>query len=328
MFFEKIKWLKNQERLPIPLIETVEQFYESYEIAIRENRGDIQAAQNRLLAFLEIVLQQRVTPFHFDIFHKKVTEPFNFYQFGIDFISPVVKKETSEVLGLDALDEISRKLSQGENVILFANHQTELDPQAMSLLLQEQYPVLAEEMIFVAGHRVTTDPLAVPFSMGRNLLCIFSKHYIDFPPEHKQEKILHNQKTMKKMGELLSEGGKCIYVAPSGGRDRLDEKGIIQVAPFDPQGIEMFYLIAERALKPTSFYPMALFTYYLMPPPETIRVSLGEKRQATCTPLKIAFGEKIDMRLQKGALDKKEQRKARADAIWEKVKELYKQFGP
>ena len=29
------------------------------------------------------------------------------------------------------------------------------------------------------------------------------------------------------MGELLSEGGKCIYVAPSGGRDRADANGAV-----------------------------------------------------------------------------------------------------
>jgi glycerol-3-phosphate O-acyltransferase len=30
----------------------------------------------------------------------------------------------------------------------------------------------------VAGDRVTTDLLAMPFSMGRNLLCIFSKKHV------------------------------------------------------------------------------------------------------------------------------------------------------
>ena len=43
-------------------------------------------------------------------------------------------------------------------------------------------------MIFVAGERVITDPLAIPFSMGSNLLCIYSKRYIDHPPEKKIEK--------------------------------------------------------------------------------------------------------------------------------------------
>ena len=39
-----------------------------------------------------------------------------------------------------------------------------------------------------SGDRVTTDLLAMPFSMGRNLLCIFSKKHIDSVPELKSKK--------------------------------------------------------------------------------------------------------------------------------------------
>ena len=39
-------------------------------------------------------------------------------------------------------------------------------------------------MIMVAGDRVTTDVVAVPFSKGRNLLCIFSKKHIENPCAH------------------------------------------------------------------------------------------------------------------------------------------------
>ena len=70
-------------------------------------------------------------------------------------------------------------------MIFLANHQIEADPQAISLLLDDLYPNFAENMIFVAGERVITDPFAIPFSMGRNLLCIYSKRYIDHPPEKK-----------------------------------------------------------------------------------------------------------------------------------------------
>ena len=35
---------------------------------------------------------------------------------------------------------------------------------------------------------MTTDLLAMPFSMGRNLLCIFSKKHVDNPPELKSTK--------------------------------------------------------------------------------------------------------------------------------------------
>ena len=53
--------------------------------------------------------------------------------------------------------------------------QTEADPQVISLLMErEGYGKLASGLVDVAGHRVTTDPLAIPFSMGRNLLWLGS----------------------------------------------------------------------------------------------------------------------------------------------------------
>jgi glycerol-3-phosphate O-acyltransferase len=55
----------------------------------------------------------------------------------------------------------------------------------VQVLLDPDVPGFAEDTIFVAGDRVTTDLLAQPFSMGRNLLCIFSKKHIENPPEQK-----------------------------------------------------------------------------------------------------------------------------------------------
>ena len=48
------------------------------------------------------------------------------------------------------------------------------------------------------------------------------------------------------MERLLAEGGKCIYVAPSGGRDRPNAQGEIQPNAFDPQSIELFYSWLSR----------------------------------------------------------------------------------
>ena len=46
---------------------------------------------------------------------------------------------------------------------------------------------------------------------------------------------------------LFKEGGKCVWVAPSGGRDRPDENGEYRVAPFDAKSVEMFRLMSEKA---------------------------------------------------------------------------------
>lgn len=236
--------------------------------------------------------------------------------------------EFSTVKGLEQLARIEKQLAKKENVVLFANHQIEADPQAISILLEKTYPKIGESLIFVAGERVITDLLAVPFSMGRNLLCIYSKRYIDYPPEEKHKKQLHNKKTMELMSELLNEGGKIIYVAPSGGRDRPNSAGVVEVAPFDPPSIEMFYLMSKKASKKTHFYPMALSTYNLLPPPETVQVELGENRVTKRAAIHLAVGAEIDMEMfpESENKDKNVRRKSRADYIWNLVKKDYDSF--
>lgn len=319
--FEKLKQSVLKGKIPEDLAAVIHNFYLSYDETIEENGYTLEQVQTTLNQFLDLVIEQLETPYTFEPFHKRISTPFDYYHFGLDFIRPLVVFKNSTVRGLDNLNAMEEALARGENVILLGNHQTEPDPQAISLLLEKTHPRLAEEMIFVAGHRVISDPLAVPLSKGRNLLCIYSKRHIENPPEQKQEKLNHNQRTMKKMAQLLDEGGQCIYVAPSGGRDRACPEGIIDVAPFDPQSIEMFWLIAQHAAKPTHFHPLALATYDLLPPPCSIGKELGERRHAHCTPIHLSFGQAIDMKNYPGSddPDKKQRRQNRADFIWKLV---------
>lgn len=320
---------KTQEGLiPKQLSEIVRSFYDSYGEAVEENGYQISDLSSTLNKFLDLVIEQLKTPFVFEPYHRYISSPFDYYSFGLELLRPMIDFPHSKVLGLDHFRSIQNALKNGDNVILLANHQTEPDPQAISLLLEPHDPEFAKEMIFVAGHRVTSDPLAAPFSKGRNLLCIFSKRHIETHPETKEEKLLHNQRTMKKMSQLLSEGGKCIYVAPSGGRDRIGASGEIEIAPFDPQSIEMFYLMAKQAEHPTHFYTLALATYKMLPPPSSVEKELGEKRQAHCTPIHLAFGPEIEMDKFPGSDegDKKLRRQKRADFIQQQVMVDYKRL--
>jgi glycerol-3-phosphate O-acyltransferase len=133
---------------------------------------------------------------------------------------------------------------------------------------------------------------------------------------------------MELMCRLLQEGGKIIYVAPSGGRDRRGAHGEVEVAPFDPASIEMFYLMARKAKTPTYFYPFSLATYDLLPPPETIQKELGEVRTAKRCPIHIGFAPEFNMEKFPGSEenDKTTRRKARADAIWNQVNITYKRL--
>lgn len=322
---KKLEQSVKQGKIPSNLATIIHNFFISYAEAVEENGYQITDLTPMLNQFLDLVVEQLAHPYAFKPFHHRVTHPFDYYQFGLDFLRPLVVFSSSKILGAEHLKEIEKALVRKENVVFLANHQTEPDPQAISLLLEKSHPQVAEEMIFVAGHRVISDPLAAPFSKGRNLICIFSKRHIENHPEKKQEKLRHNQRAMKKLTELLTEGGKCIYVAPSGGRDRPNTAGSIEVAKFDPQSVEMFFLIAQQSRRPTHFFPLALATYDLLPPPNSVEKELGERRHAHCTPIHMAIGAEIDMENFPGndAEDKKKKRQNRADFIWKQVVQDY-----
>lgn len=290
----------------------------SFQDAFRGAGVPPQVAEDMVRFFFQLVLEQMRHPHSFDPYHKKIRHPIDYYQFGLDFFRPLVDLAHSKIHGREILDQIIEQISRGENAVFLANHQTESDPQALALILEKDYPKLAESIIYVAGERVVTDPLAIPFSLGTDLLCIYSKRY-----ELTPEKAHHNQSTMELMSKLLKEGGKAIYVAPAGGRDRKDQHGKIAVAPFDPSSIELFHLMARKAKTPTHFYPLALDTYELLPPPETVQVELGEQRIMKRTPIGISFGSECDMNFDGGLTSKEEKRKAKADKIWKTVCDLY-----
>ncbi|NGX45797.1 MAG: hypothetical protein K940chlam2_00977 [Chlamydiae bacterium] len=324
-FSARLKELELLEAISSQTARQLAQFCESCMEAISSSGEDPSPYRRIFATYLDLVLEESKTPYPFEPYHKRVRAPFDYYAWGIEFMRPLVDLNRSHLLGKERLIEIQTHLKNGANVIFLANHQIEADPQAISLMLEKDFPKLAEEMIFVAGERVITDPLAIPFSMGRDLLCIYSKRYIDHPPEEKDRKQLHNKKTMQRMSALLSEGGRCIYVAPSGGRDRPNKDGLVEVAPFDPKSVEMFYLMAKRAKSPTFFYPLTLLTYQVLPPPETVQVELGESRVTKRGPIHMSVGPRIDMESipVPENIKKDAARKARADYIWNLVRRDY-----
>jgi len=284
------------------------------------------------------------SPHKFEAFHQAIRGPdFDFYQFGNDFVDTLMITEESTTEGADKLTKIDDLVAKGDNVILLANHQTEADPQILRLILENAgKDALAQKVIYVAGHKVTTDPLAIPFSMGCNLLCIHSKKHIANPPEETAEKQAQNMATMSKLQDLLKGGGQCVWVAPSGGRDRpvVEEDGSkeFQISSFDTKSVEMFRLIAQKAGKEakksgaeqtptTHFFPLAMLTRKLVPPPDTTDSTVGEKRSAKRGTVGLAFGPEVTADSSKAVLSedasKDEQRAAFATAAEISVKEMY-----
>lgn len=220
----------------------------------------------------------------------------NFFRHCMDFnmADPI----NTHVLGFANLQNALEQLKNGENVIFLANHQSEADPQVVSLCFElcgQEYADAAAEMVYVAGHKVTTDPLAIPFSMGRNLLCIHSKKHIDSDPDTKSLKQKQNLKAMNALlSTLKDEKGRLVWVAPSGGRDRRDvATNTVPLAPFDSKTLDMFRLMGNKSRRPVHYYTMAMVSYDLCPPPDTIEAGTGEQRNVRYVPVGIKIGKEV-----------------------------------
>ncbi|MFN0065067.1 MAG: 1-acyl-sn-glycerol-3-phosphate acyltransferase [Chlamydiales bacterium] len=328
LFPELLQQELDKKHIPKEAYDIFSVMYEAYRISVEKEGMDIRDHQEIFQRFLRLAKGQFINRYQFEPYHKRIVAPVNYFQFGIDLFYHLVDRKNSLLLHLENVKKMVAQIDKGENVVLLANHQTEVDPQLINIVLEKSYSQFAAEMIFIAGDRVISDPIAIPLSMGTNLLCIYSKRHINNHPEKKEEKLTHNQKTMQKMCELLTEGGKAIYMAPSGGRDRRGSDGEIQIAPFDPQSIEMFRLMAHKAKTPTHFYPLALNTYDILPPPDYVKSDLGERRTPTFGTAHFAFGEEVDMDNFPGSdlKDRHEKRIARAEYIWGLVKQYYHEF--
>jgi len=227
---------------------------------------------------------------------EKMGSKFDFYKWGCDFFKDFMDPEESLVLGEDNLKKACEQAKNGENVVFYANHQSEADPQVMSVMLEKAgFAEEASKIVYVAGHKVTTDALAIPFSMGRNLICIHSKKHIDADPETQPAKTRQNMRAMSGMLSKLKQGGTMIWVAPSGGRDRRDTTtGKTPIAPFDDKTIDMFRLMGKKSKVKTHYYPLSMVSYELCPPPDFIEAGTGEQRNFRFVPVGIKVGPEVE----------------------------------
>jgi len=238
------------------------------------------------------------TPYEFGSYHTAIREgPIDYYQMGNDYVGTLVDYDRSVLGNKAAWDQVQAQVQAGETVVFLANHQSEADAAFIPLLTMDSHPGLGERVVYVAGDRVTGDIMSKPFSMGRNLLCIFSKkHMVNDDSTTKSNKMRANIKTLKAMEQLMVEGGHIIWIAPSGGRDRKADDGTLKPDKFDPSAVEMMRKFGSKAkVKKTHFYPMAMATYDIMPPPTAIGGGLGEVRTVNYTGCGISLGDEVDM---------------------------------
>lgn len=328
-FSEYLHRAFENQSLPEPLYQKFQIYHQNY-LDAATKKCSLEKAESLCLQWLKVIIEDLRNPFVFPPHHKKIRTPVDLFAFGKEFFSVLIDDNRSHIFNLERLDEIASHIHHNDNVILLSNHQTECDPQVLYYALGKTHQELVENMIFVAGDRVTSDPLARPFSMGCDLLCIYSKRHINTPPHQREEKLHHNQKSMQALKGLLKEGGKFIYVAPSGGRDR-KKNGELYPAEFQPDSIEMFRLLTKASGKPAHFYPFAMKTYDILPPPPKIEDTLGEYRAIFFSPIFLNFGEEVLLdqlcsEEKSTSLDKHSQRRLRSEELFSLVSQLYRKF--
>lgn len=298
----------NNEALLAPLTHFVTEYFAANEQSFQAGAVDVSTptmTSQRILGAIQLGMKYGMGPnkYTFGVSHKALRgegvsdeDDHDFYKYGCDFFRPVMDAQKSIVLGQDNLQQAFAQVAAGENVVFFANHQSEADPQVFSCMLETiGLGEPAADVTYVAGHKVTTDPLAIPFSMGRNLLCIHSKKHIDAEPETKGAKQRQNILTMSAMLKQLKNGGTALWVAPSGGRDRRDlSTGQVPIAPYDSKTIDMFRLLGNKSKKPTHYYPLGMVSYELCPPPDFITEGVGEERNVRFSPVAISCGKELE----------------------------------
>ncbi|XP_016443444.1 glycerol-3-phosphate acyltransferase ATS12, chloroplastic isoform X1 [Nicotiana tabacum] len=321
----------EDEKLPLNVAEGMEELYQNYRNAVLQSgvpKADEIVLYNMALVLDRIFVDVK-DPFEFSPHHKAIREPFDYYKFGQNYIRPLLDFRSSYVGNISVFGEIEEKLKQGDNVVLMSNHQSEADPAVIALLLESKHPYIAENIIYVAGDRVITDPLCKPFSMGRNLLCVYSKKHMGDDPKLVEKKKRANTRSLKEMAVLLRYicwgGSKLIWIAPSGGRDRPNPvTKEWYPAPFDASSTDNMRRLVEHAGVPGHIYPLAILCYDIMPPPPQVEKNIGEKRIISFHGTGISVGTKIDFHEVAGALEDPEEAKmVYTKALYNSVNQQY-----
>ncbi|KAL7166787.1 hypothetical protein ACSBR2_037464 [Camellia fascicularis] len=313
--------------IPSNVAQAMEELYQNYRNAVFQSgipNADGIVLSNMTVA-LDRIFKDVEDPFVFSPYHKAIREPFDYYMFGQNYIRPLIDFRSSYVGNISVFNEMEEELRQGHNIVLISNHQTEADPAVIALLLEATHPHIAENVTYVAGDRVITDPLCKPFSMGRNLLCVYSKKHMYDVPELAEMKKRSNTRSLKEMALLLRGGSQIIWIAPSGGRDRPDPiTKEWYPAPFDATSVDNMRRLTEHAGVPGHIYPLAILCYDIMPPPPQVEKEIGERRDISFHGVGISVAPPVsfqDIAASHG--DSEEAKMAYTQALYDSVVDQY-----
>ena len=326
-FLKAVAMIEASKMLPETAAPAIMELYKSYSDAvISSGVEDAETVATKMIAtVVDRVLLQFEEPYSFPSFHQRMLEPFDYYDFGQQYTGNLINFEQSYVGHLERWADVAKYVEAGDNVVLVANHQTEADPAVFALLLEEIYPKLATDVIYVAGDRVVGDPMCKPFSMGRNLLCVHSKKRLEDIPELKDAKIRQNRRTVLEMAKMLARGGNLIWVAPAGGRDRPNADDVFFPAPWDPSAVELMRKLGTSAKPKLHMFPLAMLSHDIMPPPKSIEKQIGEQRVCKFHGVAISLAEELDLQTiaSHASEDKEQAQEQLKDIAYEAMEKEY-----
>lgn len=315
----------ESKRIPPRAGYAMGELYHNYKDAVLEGGATEDKIVEIMATVLDRILLQFEEPFTFPSYHKAMREPYDYYTFGQNYIRCLLDFRNSYLGNAPHFDEIEERLKQGDNVVLLANHQSEADPAVMALLLESTHPYISQNLTYIAGDRVVADPFCKPFSMGRNLICVYSKKHINDEPELVDMKRKANARSLKELALLLRKGGRLIWIAPSGGRDRPDPATLKwKPALFDTSPVENIRRLIEHSKAPGHMYPLALHCYGVMPPPIKVEKEIGEKRLLGYTGVGMSVGAELHFKdITVDCKSSDEAAECFAQTAWQCVNEQY-----
>lgn len=125
---------------------------------------------------------------------------------------------------------------------------------------------------------------------------------------------------------MFKAGGSLLWIAPSGGRDRIDEgTGKYKPGVFDPSAVQLIKRLLEKSDKQHRghVYPMAMASAEIMPPPRAVEKNLGEERVLNHHGVGISLGEEIVDAEVPGLEGAEDASQAYSDHLYALVTELY-----
>src|SRR5205823_4279905 len=114
-FYSKLEQYVKEGSIPPKYADIIEQFYLCYQEAISSAEGPADYHHDVFVTLLTLIKEQCQNPFDFQPYHALIRKPFDYYQFGLDLVKPLVDLPHSTVSGMDHLKHIADSLEKGEN---------------------------------------------------------------------------------------------------------------------------------------------------------------------------------------------------------------------